>query len=263
MHSDELEALFEATRAEAERAAGDAGGDPPPAAVRGTDAGPATGSAADRPPGGPAGQRIDDGCGDARALRQRVGRLTRELHDGLTALRLDRTLSDMAVEMPDARSRLKYVVEMCERSAGKVLDALDELAPLQRAMHDESAELLAAWQGVLDRRCRPDEGFLALFERTRAHLAATVARAERTAGLHSDIMVAQDFQDLTGQVCRRIERITERIEAQLLELLVDTDLEGGAERRRELLEGPQTTSGREDAVTSQSEVDDLLSSMGF
>jgi chemotaxis protein CheZ len=263
MQPDELEALFEATRAEAERAASGVSGAAVPVVGPTPACGPVAGDAPRCAHAGPDGQCVDCGSGDARVLRERVGRLTRELHDGLTALRLDRTLSDMAVEMPDARNRLKYVVEMCERSARKVLDTLDELAPLQQATHDESAALLAAWEGVLDRRRRPDDGFLALFDRTRRHLATTVARAERTASLHSDIMVAQDFQDLTGQVCRRIEGITERIEAELLELLVDTDLEGGRERPRERLEGPQTTSGGDDAVKSQSEVDDLLRTMGF
>ncbi len=169
----------------------------------------------------------------------------------------------MAVEIPDARNRLKYVTEMCERSAQKVLDTLDELSPLQEATRDDSAALLARWDRMLLERRRPDEGFMALFESTRAHLEATVRRAERTAGLHSDIMMAQDFQDLTGQVCRKIEGITERIESQLLKLLIDTAPEDHRQRHQEMLEGPQVVAGRSDAVTSQTEVDDLLSSLGF
>ncbi|MCZ8106839.1 MAG: protein phosphatase CheZ, partial [Burkholderiales bacterium] len=115
---------------------------------------------------------------------------------------------------------------------------------------------------LTDKR-RPDEGFMALFETTRAHLAATVERADRTSSLHSDIMMAQDFQDLTGQVCRKIEGITERIETQLLKLLIDTAPEDHRQRHQEMLEGPQVVTGRSDAVTSQTEVDDLLSSLGF
>ena len=104
---------------------------------------------------------------------------------------------------------------------------------------------------------------MALFEATRVHLSQSVARAERTSSLHSDIMMAQDFQDLTGQVCRKIEGITERIEQKLLKLLIDTAPEDHRARHQEMLEGPQVVAGRSDAVTTQGEVDDLLSSLGF
>jgi len=292
MEHDDLEALFESTRAEAERAAATAL-DPPtiamvepavaeapvadPAGARSVQLEPpARGSIAlmldtiaihTAPPSCPNaaadGSCIDCGCGAARELRDRVGRLTRELHESLQELRLDSTLADMAVEIPDARNRLKYVTEMCERSAQKVLDTLDELSPLQDATRDDSAALLARWDRLLQERQRPDEGFMALFASTREHLAASVQRAERTASLHTDIMMAQDFQDLTGQVCRKIEGITERIESKLLKLLLDTAPPDQRVRQLERLEGPQVVVGRNDAVGSQGEVDDLLSSLGF
>jgi chemotaxis protein CheZ len=263
MDTDDLEALFEATRAEAERAA----------AVPATAASaPGSAAASDAPTeerpehcenADPDGVCRNCRCGSARELRDRVGRLTRELHESLQELRLDRTLADMAIEIPDARNRLKYVTEMCERSAQKVLDTLDELSPLQSATREESADLLSRWDRMLHERRRPDEGYLVLFEATREHLAASVQRAERSASLHMDIMMAQDFQDLTGQVCRKIEGITERIESQLLNLLIDTAPEDHRQRHKEMLEGPQVVAGRDDAVTTQGEVDDLLSSLGF
>jgi chemotaxis protein CheZ len=279
MEHDDLEALFEATRAEAERAAAAptvtpaaaAAVAPPVAAAASVasldetfpDTVVVTGAPGHCPNADADGVCRDCRCGSARELRDRVGRLTRELHESLQELRLDRTLADMAVEIPDARNRLKYVTEMCERSAQKVLDTLDELSPLQEASRDESAALLARWDRMLSEKRRPEEGFMALFETTRAHLAASVQRAERTSSLHSDIMMAQDFQDLTGQVCRKIEGITERIETQLLKLLIDTAPEDHRQRHQEMLEGPQVVVGRSDAVTTQTEVDDLLSSLGF
>jgi len=290
METDDLEALFESTRAEAERTAAQAL-DPPtvaslqPPAVAGApgaDAGGPHGSTRSMPDttvsravpasctrGADAVTEVDDAaaldcrCGAARQLRDRVGQLTRELHESLQELRLDSTLADMASEIPDARNRLKYVTEMCERSARKVLDTLDELSPLQDETRDESAALLDRWDRLLQERRRPDEGFMALFASTREHLAATVQRADRTAGLHTEIMMAQDFQDLTGQVCRKIEGITERIESKLLKLLVDTAPPEQGQRGQERLEGPQVVTGRQDAVSSQGEVDDLLSSLGF
>ena len=275
MEHDDLEALFEATRAEAERSV-TALAEPPPAPVaRPSAPAPVAAPAADvipivveQPPescpnADPDGICRNCTCGSARDLRDRVGRLTRELHESLQALRLDSTLADMANEIPDARNRLKYVTEMCERSAQKVLDTLDELSPLQDAERDGSQALHARWSRMLDEKRRPEEGYMALFEATRVHLSQSVARAERTASLHSDIMMAQDFQDLTGQVCRKIEGITERIEQKLLKLLIDTAPEDHRARHQEMLEGPQVVAGRSDAVTTQGEVDDLLSSLGF
>lgn len=285
MENDDLEALFEATRLEAERAASTTAPAADASAVEAeADADVAVAEAPPAEPAMAAEQIIPiavanppdncpnadaDGvcrsctCGSARELRDRVGRLTRDLHESLQELRLDVTLADMATEIPDARNRLKYVTEMCERSAQKVLDTLDELSPLQDASRDDAKALLTRWSTMLDERRRPQEGYMALFEATRAHLAASIERTDKTASLHSDIMMAQDFQDLTGQVCRKIEGITERIETQLLKLLIDTAPEDHRKRHQEMLEGPQVVAGRADAVASQGEVDDLLSSLGF
>lgn len=257
---DDLEALFEAARAEAELAATATADKPadPPTEPRATE------------------QKIlkcpnaQDGevctqctCGNARQIRDRLGQITRNLHESLQALRLDRSLADVAAAIPDARNRLKYVTDMCERSAEKVLDTLDELTPLQQATRDDSAALLVQWDALIERGERPPAGYREMFLNTRSALAATIARSERTATLHTDIMMAQDFQDLTGQVCRKIDAITQKIEAELVNLLIDSAPEDQRARHQEMLEGPQVVEGREDAVSSQSEVDDLLSELGF
>ena len=207
--------------------------------------------------------RQHHGCAEARALRERIGRLTRDLHESLKALNLDETLAEMAVEIPDARNRLKYVTEMCERSAQKVLDAVDALGPIHDGLRDEADALHARWDRMLGERERPDDGFMRLFEDTRAYLGSVGGRTGQAGSLHTEIMMAQDFQDLTGQVCRKIEGITGRIESQLIHMLIDTAPEDIKPRNLGMLEGPQVTKDRDDAVSSQGEVDDLLSSLGF
>lgn len=202
-------------------------------------------------------------CGNAKHLRDRVGQITRSLHESLEALSLDRSLADIAAAIPDARSRLQYVTEMCERSAQKVLDTLDELSPLQDATRTDSAGLLRQWDALIERGDRPADGYKALFVQTRAVLAATVERTNQTTSLHTDIMMAQDFQDLTGQVCRKIEAITQKIESELVSLLIESAPEEHRSRHQDMLEGPQVVAGRSDTVNSQSEVDDLLKELGF
>lgn len=263
---DDLDALFESVRAEAERNAASLGtpasltaepavSEPPTVdEVRPVSACP------NAPEGGLCAHCT---CGNARQIRDRLGHITRNLHESLQALRLDRSLADVAAAIPDARNRLKYVTEMCERSAEKVLDTLDELSPLQQATRDDSAALLQQWDALFEHGERPESGYRELFHRTRSALAATVARADRTASLHTDIMMAQDFQDLTGQVCRKIDDITQRIEAELVALLIESAPEEQRARHQEMLEGPQVVAGRGDTVSSQTEVDDLLNELGF
>lgn len=268
---DDLEALFEATRAEAERAATAATASTPVEAstveaiqAEASNGSPITELKVGTCPNAQDGELcIHCTCGNARQIRDRLGQITRNLHESLQALRLDRSLADVAAAIPDARNRLKYVTDMCERSAEKVLDTLDELTPLQQATRDDSAALLVQWDALIERGERPSAGYREMFLNTRSALAATIARSERTATLHTDIMMAQDFQDLTGQVCRKIDAITQKIEAELVTLLIESAPEDQRARHQEMLEGPQVVEGREDAVSSQSEVDDLLSELGF
>jgi len=78
--------------------------------------------------------------------------------------------------------------------------------------------------------------------------------------------MAQDFQDLTGQVIKKMMDVVNEVESQLLQVLIDNS---PVDRRPEppaansLLNGPQTAPGSADAVTDQSQVDDLLESLGF
>lgn len=272
MDDQDLEALFEAAQAEASTA---------PSAAPAAAAAPAQAAAAAEPVvtsvaresaaaskkacpnADPDGVCRECTCGDAKELRTRIGKLTRDLHESLQELQLDETLAEMAVEIPDARNRLKYVTDMCERSAQKVLDALDVLGPLHEQIRTDANALHARWDHMMTHRERPEGGFMQLFEQTRDYLGSVGAKAQQASSLHTEIMMAQDFQDLTGQVCRKIEQITHRIETQLIHLLVDTAPEDMKPRNLEMLEGPQVTQGRADAVSTQSEVDSLLSSLGF
>jgi len=268
---EDLDALFESVRAQAELQAGTAVVAAPVQAAPPTAVAPSaapTGAAPDGetsvcPNAGTNGVCEQCTCGNAKHLRDRVGQITRNLHESLEALSLDRSLADIAAAIPDARSRLQYVTEMCERSAQKVLDTLDELSPLQDATRADSAGLLREWDALIERGDRPEHGYKALFVQTRAVLAATVERTNQTTSLHTDIMMAQDFQDLTGQVCRKIEAITQKIEAELVSLLLESAPEDHRSRHQEMLEGPQVVAGRSDTVNSQSEVDDLLKELGF
>ena len=194
----------------------------------------------------------------------RIGHMTRALHENLRGLGLDKLIEKAASDIPDARDRLDYVVRLSEQSAKRVLDATDAANPLQDGIDTRAADLSRSWQDLL---AAPgaDGAWRALAERTVASLAESRDAATATKAHLMDIMMAQDFQDLTGQVISRITGIAQNLEKQLVQVLVDF---APSEIKRELdnglLNGPQINpEGNSDIVADQGQVDDLLDSLGF
>jgi chemotaxis protein CheZ len=192
----------------------------------------------------------------------RIGHMTRALHENLRGLGLDKLIEKAASDIPDARDRLDYVARLSEQAAKKVLDATDAAGPLQDGIDSAAQDLSGAWQALL----RGEDGdWRALAERTVASLDQARGAASLTKGHLMDIMMAQDFQDLTGQVIGRITSIAQNLEKQLVQVLVDF---APAEIKRELdnglLNGPQIKpEGDSEVVADQGQVDDLLDSLGF
>jgi chemotaxis protein CheZ len=194
----------------------------------------------------------------------RIGHMTRALHESLRGLGLDKLIEKAASDIPDARDRLDYVARLSEQAAKRVLDATDAAGPVQDAIETRSNELSGAWQALLDKGASEAE-WRALAQRTIAGLDESRHGAAATRGQLMDIMMAQDFQDLTGQVIGRITGIAQNLEQQLVQVLIDF---APSEIKRELdnglLNGPQINpEGKSEVVADQGQVDDLLDSLGF
>ncbi|MDK6077588.1 protein phosphatase CheZ [Massilia varians] len=194
----------------------------------------------------------------------RIGHMTRALHESLRGLGLDKLIEKAASDIPDARDRLDYVARLSEQAAKRVLDATDAAGPVQDAIETRSGELAGAWQALLDQGAS-EQDWRALAQRTIAGLDESRAGACATRAQLMDIMMAQDFQDLTGQVIGRITGIAQNLEKQLVQVLIDF---APSEIRREidngLLNGPQINpEGKSEVVADQGQVDDLLDSLGF
>ncbi|MES2296626.1 MAG: protein phosphatase CheZ [Pseudomonadota bacterium] len=194
----------------------------------------------------------------------RIGHMTRALHDSLRGLGLDKLIERAASEIPDARDRLDYVARMSEQAAQRVLNATDAASPLQEAIDADANALAGAWQGLLDAP-GGDAEWRALAAQTIASLEKVHDATSQTKTHLMDIMMAQDFQDLTGQVIKRVTTIAQNLEQQLVQMLVDF---APAEVKREfdnsLLNGPQIKpDGNSEVVSNQGQVDDLLDSLGF
>ena len=193
----------------------------------------------------------------------RVGHMTRALHESLRGLGFDQLMERASHDIPDARDRLDYVTRMTEQSAQRVLSATEAAAPLQENIQSGTAGLSAEWQRLLqgafsESECR------ALAQRTIAGLDSAHQAAGETRRHLINIMMAQDFQDLTGQVIKKVTELAHGLEQQLLQLLVDF-VPGEVRRESDtgLLNGPQIKPAGEDVVAGQAQVDDLLESLGF
>lgn len=208
-------------------------------------------------PDNPSGINPDD------HLIQRIAQLTRMLRDSMRELGLDQAVKDAAYAIPDARDRLHYVARMTEQAANRVLNAAENLQPVQEELHSRAVALDRRWDSWFERPVELEQA-RELVDDTRALLKEVPEKAKATQDALLEIIMAQDFQDLTGQVIMKMLHVVTAIETELVQVLIDSV---PAERREEaqtLLNGPEVNPvGKTDVVTSQDQVDDLLDSLGF
>ncbi len=194
----------------------------------------------------------------------RIGVMTRQLHDTLRELGYDRSLQEAAHAIPDARQRLTYIAEMTEQAASKVLNATDIAKPIQDRTEASARALQARWDRLYANQMSPEE-FRVLAGETRGFLGEVAQGSRETGAQLMEIMMAQDFQDLTGQVIKKVVDLAQGLEKQLLQVLIEAmPAERKAEAPDTLMNGPVINAvGRDDVVSSQEQVDDLLESLGF
>jgi chemotaxis protein CheZ len=198
------------------------------------------------------------------AAFNKIGHMARQLHDSLRQLGYDKMLQDTAEKMPDTRERLSYIAQMTEQAASRVLNATDIAKPIQEGLLAESEALAARWERMFANQLSVDE-FKALAADSRAFFGAAPGKIKATDAQLTEIMMAQDFQDLTGQVIKKVVEMVQGLEGQLLKVLIEVmPDERKAAAPEGLMNGPVVNAdGRTDVVTSQAQVDDLLESLGF
>jgi chemotaxis protein CheZ len=200
-------------------------------------------------------------------LVKRLGQMTRNLHDNLRELGYHSKIEEAARAIPDTRERLDYVANLTGQAAEKVLTLTELSIPVQSKISAEAAFLSQRWQALVSNQLTIED-FEMLVQQTRDHLKMSEVKSEETAQNLRDIMMAQDFHDLTGQVLRKVTDMAQALEIELITLLVDSvspetraniDLDTG----EGLMNGPVTNTNRADIVANQSQVDDLLATLGF
>ncbi|MDO3385040.1 protein phosphatase CheZ [Gilvimarinus sp. SDUM040013] len=214
-------------------------------------------------------------------LYQSVGRLTRGLHSAIVNFNVDGDLSSEPPsiersEIRDATDRLRYVIELTQKAADKTMDMVEEAAPIAMNLGQEANSLRSEWTRLQSGDMSADE-FRALYTRMDDFLGQMESGTEQLGKNLQDIILEQGFQDLTGQVLKRVMGLISEVEQDLVSLVriagqveeitglsVEADNEGKARVIDNTKgEGPQINKEKQDVVSSQDEVDDLLSSLGF
>lgn len=275
--SDDLEALFDSIAADVQRTPAPV---PPPApqpaaavsdsddlqalfdsvASEYTPAAEAATAAAEPPPAEEGGSWPQQ-----EAVFNRLGHMARQLHDTLRELGYDKLLEETMSALPDAQDRLAYVANLTEQAACRVLNATDIANPLVDDIEAGAKALGARWDKVFANQLGVDD-FKSLAADTRSFLNHQLPeKAQATHAQLTEIMMAQDFQDLTGQVIKKIVSLSQNLEQAMMSLLIEVAPE---ERRTKevnsLMNGPVISAeGRNDVVVNQQQVDDLLDSLGF
>jgi chemotaxis protein CheZ len=197
---------------------------------------------------------------------KRVGAMARQLHDTLCDLGYDKLIEKTVTALPDAKDRLAYIANLTEQAACRVLNATDIANPLQEQLEGDSAALAAKWDALYANQMGVQD-FKKLAEETRSFLKQGLPqKTGATKAQLLEIMMAQDFQDLTGQVIKKVIAVAQELESQLMGVLIET-MPGemrADESVSSLLNGPVINAeGRTDVVGTQQQVDDLLDSLGF
>ena len=204
------------------------------------------------------------GEADPAKVINQIGHMARALHDTLRELGLNKEIEKAAATIPDARDRLNYVATLTQQAAERVLNATEAAQPVVEKMGSDAQYLAKQWDLLFEKKLDVPQ-FKDLVTQTHAYLHETPRQTKATNAKLTEIMMAQDFQDLTGQVIKKIIELTQNMEQQLLALLLENaPASVKAEINNSLLNGPVINAqGRSDVVTSQDQVDDLLESLGF
>jgi chemotaxis protein CheZ len=196
-------------------------------------------------------------AGASPEVFHQLGLITRQLHDTLTQLGVMPKLQQAADGLPDARSRLSYIAKKTGDAANKVLNLVDQAKAEHHRISSETRRMAASI--VADPVKAVASGAVMNF------VGDVESSTERIDQHLTDIMMAQDFHDLTGQVVAKVVSLASELEDSLVKLLVQAAPPEQAQKvESAVLAGPVVSyDGRTDVVANQGEVDDLLASLGF
>jgi chemotaxis protein CheZ len=205
---------------------------------------------------------------------EEVGRMTREVHEALMAFATDDRLNLLAEdEMPDARDRLRYVITLTEQAANRTLALVEEAFPVADRLMDRAERLQIELAQI--RQGHADNTYLVhVVTELSEYLDSVRQNGGVLKTLLTNIMMAQEFQDLSGQLLLRVIALLETLEGKMLGLLQKTHpiatkkpaVPTQAALSQGLgpyVPGAKKHSSAAEPIKNQDDVDDLLASLGF
>jgi chemotaxis protein CheZ len=213
-----------------------------------------------------ASEQQEDADMSGKPMYERLGGIVRMLHDSLRELGYDRSLSDVATQINDAQGRLNHIASLTEQAANKVLNTVDTCIPAQEALTKSAQDMENRWAMLFDGKLSVDE-FKMLAGDSKQFASTVLAATDAEKARLLDIMMAQDFQDITGQLIKKIVLITNTVESELAQLLRDNAppevkaaIAAAEETKHvELMQGPSSPG----TAMAQDDVDSLLADLGF
>jgi len=212
-----------------------------------------------------------------KTLYTEIGKLTRALHESIKNLNFDDSVG-AGSDIANTTDKLSYVLEMTDKSANRTMDLADCGAPLAQQISEQGKQLSESWQKFMNKKMSSAE-FRTLSKDIDAYLIQSSSDADEIRKQFSEIVLAQDFQDLTGQVIHKVTNLICEVESRLVNLVamagqvdqitgIKHELDSAASDPKNegpdiAPEGPQINKADEAVVSNQDDVDDLLSSLGF
>lgn len=212
-------------------------------------------------------------AGQRQPVFEQVGQMTREVHEALMAFALDERLDRMTeAEMPDARDRLRYVISLTEQAATRTLALVEEAFPVTERLVERSERLQQQLAQVAEREV-DNRRLVEVIHTISDYLDSVLGSGNALKSQLTEVMMAQEFQDLSGQLLMRVINLLEQLESKMVSLLhlTSPDIapgdgqkkDGDASDDLQKGMGPALPKASSDVVKSQDDVDDLLASLGF
>jgi len=200
-----------------------------------------------------------------RGLWESLRQLDLRLRAALDQFRLDPRLLRLADrEMPDARARLDHVLRLTDEAAHRTMDLVESSTPLIARTAAAAATLAAECRLARDSGI-PVARLAELLARLESHCTATHLDGEKVRGNLNEVLMAQSYQDLSGQIIRRVIELVAQLEAELARLVQDSDRmasesrrEGGVAADPSRGFGPAVPGVSVNTVDGQQDVDELL-----
>lgn len=202
------------------------------------------------------------------SLFQELGKITREIHESINAFRDDQRVVELTQEeIPDAKERLNYIVTKTEQAAHRTMTGAEAALDVIDDFNDKATKIQTRWKKFRTSKLSKSD-FLALSDDIDTFLSSIQPESDKVRSKMTDIMMAQDYQDLTGQMIKQVVAMVQEVEEKLVRLVAISGAKlsepGETHSDGSMAHGPQLpTANKAEVATNQDEVDDLLASLGF